>query len=507
MDTIAAIPAPIPQSKGNTPPYLLTSLAAMTGLADFAFWRSQPGLSVAIFTLGAAGLILLHRPRAPWTRQTQILLALIAGASIESALHLCFTNILVAMALLIALAGETSHSRLRSGWSRWSEAVWNEVKAPFRSLLLLGKLLARAYDVNPVRGDSIRATVRVAWIVGPGLAITAVFAFILGNGNALFAKIAGDFMQAFSSWIENLDIGPARCFFWGFVAMLAIPLLWPGEAPEAPRLWTREIPSIPQLTSPQTSRLQSAVTLGLLNLLFCFVNTIDAIYLWAGQKLPPDVYPAAFLHQGVASLITAVLLSALLLALTFQQVPEVAGWRPLQILAMVWITQNILLLASVFLRTKLYVHAFDLTVTRVHVVYFLLLVTTGFLLLAIKVWQRHTLGWLLNANVLATFFLFYTVQFLDTRAFVARYNVDLWQASGQTRHLDLNYLESLGPSAYGAIETVAESSGGGVLAIEANQYLQNEHDAAQNRLASTPWPSLQLRDLFYQRKLINDAKH
>ena len=215
--------------------------------------------------------------------------------------------------------------------------------------------------------------------------------------------------------------------FWAFVAWVSLPLLRPSPAPARDRPWTKELPRLPELTTAGTARMQSAVTLGLLNALFCCVNTIDVVYLWARQKLPADVSYSAFVHKGVASLIMAAIFSAVLLAGMFQQARAVSEWRPLRVLGLLWIGQNLVLLAGVLLRVKLYLDAFDLTVTRVNLVFFLALVAAGFVLLAIHVWRQRTLGWLLHANMLAAFFLFYAIQFLDTNGFVARYNVNLWQ--------------------------------------------------------------------------------
>jgi hypothetical protein len=245
--------------------------------------------------------------------------------------------------------------------------------------------------------------------------------------------------------------------------------------------------------------------LGLLNALFCCVNTLDVIYLWARQTLPANVSYSAFVHEGTASLIIAVVFSAILLAGMFHQIRSVSSWKPLRLLGMLWIAQNLVLLAGMFLRVKLYVNALDLTVTRVNLTFFLLLVTAGFVLLGIRVWWQRPLGWLLHANMLATFFLFYSVQFLDTERFVAGYNVKLWQGSGQHRTLDLSYLEALGPSAFDAIGEVARTGPNPGDGADARNFLLNARTDAENSLSKTPWASFQLRARHYQGRLATTA--
>jgi len=497
-ETFQGVPAPIIAPRIG---FLFLSLVALTALADFCLWRENPRLSVGLFAIGAAGIILLNRPGMRWTRYSVCVVTLIFGAAVESAIDLCFSNVLVLIALVLALAGETYYEPLRNGWSRWSEAAWTMVKTPVRWISLMIEVADQVREKGPMPPSAVRRAARMAWIIVPGLAMTGFFAVILGNGNALFAKLAADWTTAISNWILGLDLNFQRIFFWGFVAWFALPLLWPSPAPKAERIWIKEMPLLPEFTTPRTARLQSAVMLGLLNSLFCCVNTIDVVYLWARQALPGGVSYSAFVHQGVSSLIMATLFSAILLAGMFQQARSVSAWMPLRLLGLVWIGQNLMLLAGLFLRVKLYVYAFDLTVTRVNLVLFLALVAAGFGLLAIRVWRQRTLGWLLHANMVATFFLFYTVQFLDTEGFVAPYNVNLWKNSNEMRALDLPYLESLGPAAFEPIECVARS-GESDYAKTAAQYIKNARVESGERLEKTPWASWQFREMRWRRKLL-----
>jgi hypothetical protein len=501
MDAANAIEGmPAQRSAGPRLEQIFLSLAAAPALADVCFWRDKPRLSAGVFALGAMGLILLNRPAMRWTRHTRMLVVLMGGAAVESAIDLCFSNVMVMLALLVAIAGETYYETLRNGWSRWSEAAWTMVKTPGRWLALMIATSSRPWESEAPRGLSWKGMGRIVWIAAPGLAVTGIFAVILGNGNALFAKLTSDWTTAIYNFFAQFDLSFWRFALWGCVATLTLPLLWPSPSPKKARFWTRELPRLPEIGSASTGRLQSATMLGLLNGLFFFVNTLDAVYLWAGRVLPAGVNPSAFVHEGVWSLIAAVVFSAILLAGVFHQSRGVSSWTPMRALALLWIGQNLVLLAGVFQRVKLYVDAFDLTVTRVNLVFFLMLVSIGFILLAIHVWRQRTLGWLLHANMLATFFLFYTVQFLDTPAFVARYNVNLWLKSGCTRALDMGYLKSLGPPAYDAMNTVAGSHRPEV--GEALVYIESQREMARSQLAGTSWASWQLRDALCARKLL-----
>lgn len=99
-------------------------------------------------------------------------------------------------------------------------------------------------------------------------------------------------------------------------------------------------------------------------------------------------------------------------------------------LAFVWIAQNFVLIAGVFQRLRLYVEASQLTEKRIYAGCFLVLVGTGFVLLALFVWKRRSFNWLAGRNAVAAFVLFFVLQFADVVSAVARYNLARWQAGG-----------------------------------------------------------------------------
>jgi hypothetical protein len=496
LDTILEPPAPRPRYE-----YLLISIFGIVAAADICFWDVTPGVSFGLFALIAGLIIVLNRAESFRNRRTCCIFALLIAAACESANSFSFSNGLVLLILLGVLAGESWYLSLPPGWSRWSETIWSSIKTPGQWIWLLQQISKKPAHDPAMPRNRIREIARIFWILLPGLVITLVFTLLLLNGNALFAHLAEAWTQAIQAWLESLDISFPRCFFWLWIAWCALPLLRPSDPAKAPRIWTKEFPRIPELASASTGRLQSAVALALLNILFCCVNSIDAVYLWAHQTLPEGVSYSQFVHSGVTSLIMATIFSALLLAALFHQAQPVADWKPLKWLSIIWIIQNLLLLAGVVLRVKLYVDAYDLTLTRVNLVFFLGLVAAGFVLLGIYILTRRTLGWLLNANMLAVFALFFLVQFPDTKGFVARYNLKLWIDSHGTRTLDLDYLKMLGPSAYDSIAAVGDGIDS-PLTTDARDYLNTMREQARLQLQSGHWQSWQLRDWRGQRKLL-----
>ena len=136
--------------------------------------------------------------------------------------------------------------------------------------------------------------------------------------------------------------------------------------------------------------------LGVLNVLFFAANTADVLYLWNGGALPDGVTYSQFVHHGVYGLIAAVVLSAILIVVIFQQVPAIRAAPAVKALSLFWILQNVVLITGVLLRLQRYVDVYDLSELRVYVGCFLLLVTTGFGLLTVHV-LKHKGSWMAAA--------------------------------------------------------------------------------------------------------------
>jgi hypothetical protein len=232
------------------------------------------------------------------------------------------------------------------------------------------------------------------------------------------------------------------------------------------------------------------------------VNTIDVVYLWSHAKLPVGVNRSDFLHEGVQSLIFAVLLSAAILVVLFQQ-KLADGSRTLQVLSTAWVLQNLAVIAGVFVRLKIYIDDYELTLLRVGVVLFLALVIAGYALLTIYFWRGKGLEWLLRANVLATFCLFFIVQFIDLNGAVAGYNVDRWLQPG-ARPRDVVYLASLGHAGWPAMIKLGKERR--LLGLDLREILDRSAKEAKTELAVKDWRRWELRRTRHAQEMLDFQK-
>jgi len=476
----------------------------LTFLGDFLFWSQTPGVSVAIYALAIGGWLLALPNGTPITRRAVVAAALLFVSGIATTLELSLSNFLVLLALLAVLMGERHFPELTGNWARWSESFVACLAAPARWLSVTRRLADSAADQVECHHITGERVLRSLQIVAPAACLVVIFSVVLSFGNAVFGELLARTARESIQWVFSFDFSPGRAVFWIGLATLALALTRPRRAPEGPRWWTRALPIFrrPDLT---VALWQSVAVFVTLNALFFVVNTIDAAFLWSHARLPENVSFSEFVHQGVYSLVFAVLLSALVIALIFQQEFSVAGHRMLKGLGWLWIAQNLVLLAGVFLRLKLYVDAYQMSELRVYVGCFLVLVAVGFGLLAYHVARSGNLSALIWRNALATFALFFLVQFPDVAGMVARFNVEQWR-NEPSRTLDLAYLEALGPSAWPSICAVAEMKDAPFTAERARELVEKLASAEEERNAQPNWRAYQWRSEQNSARLLSTAR-
>lgn len=233
----------------------------------------------------------------------------------------------------------------------------------------------------------------------------------------------------------------ARMMFWG-MAGLAI---WAALRPHA----LRKPFGLPAGRKAERASVASVIlSLALFNGLFALQNGLDIAFLWSGAALPEGVSFADYAHRGAYLLIiTALLAGAFVLA--FLRPGSPSAERPLvQRLVIVWIAQNLMLVASSALRTLDYVEAYGLTPLRISALIWMGLVAAGLVLVCVRVLRRRSPSWLINANVATLGVVLTACSVIDFSAVAAAWNVrHAREVDGSGAHLDLCYLNELNGAA------------------------------------------------------------
>lgn len=469
----------------------LWPLVLATGLlvfaADFLFWNVGLGLNLGVFSLLLAVGILGHRRREQIRAGSWAALALLIGASVQSAIEVSFTNGCVLAALLLVLAGGTHYTALMPVWRRWVAQLAAVGQFAGRYFWLSGTFLSqRPVGREGNTGDAVSRAVR---IIAPALLLVVVFAILFARGNVQFQNLLSHLGSRVMDWLLLIDWSPVRLIFWLVAGGLILSFLRPRDT-NAPA----EIQSLGVWRRPdqRVAWLQCVMVLVFLNALFAVVNTVDVVEFWNPSVTAESASLKEDLHDRVHNLIAATVLAAIVLAGMFQQQPELTRSQTLRGLGHLWIVQNLILAACICRRDYFYVmNSQFLTEKRIYVMCFLALVVLGYFFLAIHVQRGGRLGWLLGRNALATFALFYVIQFCDCAGYASNWCAQKAVSESAWR-FDARYWATQGPAAWPAILKVAKSPREGATKSNAVIYLAEVRELA--RQAKWDWRSYQWRE-------------
>jgi uncharacterized membrane protein len=176
----------VPRSSPNARLLVATGLIVLiTFLGDFLFLGHAPGVSVGIFfaLLGTAIFAFGYR-----TVRGAAALVLLMASAIQSGIELCLSNIVVLVALLLVLFGESKYRSVSGLWARSSEAAYAIIRGPFRWGALLQAWAdphVAAASSEHFRGPTLARAIIAAT---PAILVGLFFAILLSAGNAVLAS-------------------------------------------------------------------------------------------------------------------------------------------------------------------------------------------------------------------------------------------------------------------------------------------------------------------------------
>ena len=315
--------------------------------------------------------------------------------------------------------------RFDDAW-RWGvRLAAHGASGPFVPLLDLGRL-------TRLRGRGSAAT--LAATLALPLAMSALFVALFASANPLI-----------DGALHGLTLpSPERILVWGFVAVL----VWPSLRPRA--FATRIVQGLPQMavTLPGTSAASVLVSLALFNLVFAVQNGLDLAFLWSGAPLPEGMTLAAYAHRGAYPLIVTALLAGVFVLGTLKPGSASAENPLIRRLVVVWVAQNLLLVASSALRTIDYIEVYMLTAWRIAALAWMALVALGLVLICWRMLTGKSAAWLINANALAAILVLTSGTIVDLDAVAAQWNVrHAREVTGKAVPLDLGQMQRMGSAA------------------------------------------------------------
>lgn len=401
----------------------LAAAAAMVVLADILIFGPWLVPAIGVFALGWAGIVLATVPRA---RRGGALVAgvvalLLGGVLLDDPSVLGWALFWIALSLTALL---TRH-RFDDA-SRWAQRL------VMHGLLGLVTPVRDAQTVSKIkRGGTSLGT--IGRTVALPLVGSALFLALFAGANPLI----GD---AFA--LIALPDGAASLLHVG-VWIAAILCVWPSLRPFPAALGfgrrsdvARALPHVPLPTL--------TLSLFCFNAVFALQNGLDIVFLWSGAALPGSVTLADYAHRGAYTLIATALLAGLFVLVVLRPGGNAARSTTVRRLLILWVTQNVLLVASSALRLIDYIAAYSLTVLRISALAWMALVAVGLVLICWRLLANRSAAWLINANAAAAALVLIAAGAVDLGAVAANWNVRHARAEN---NLDLCYLNQLGASA------------------------------------------------------------
>ncbi|MEU6981633.1 DUF4173 domain-containing protein [Streptomyces sp. NPDC046371] len=276
------------------------------------------------------------------------------------------------------------------------------------------------------------------------LGLLVVFGALFAGADAAFADLLGSLMPDIS-----IEQAPWRtlCFLLGLLGAVAV-----ARTAAAPLRWDR----LAFAPGKPRNRLEWALPLIVLNLLFAAFNAIQLAVLFGGyDKVLSEtgLTYAEYARQGFWQLLTATLLTLAVIGLALRWAPRAdAGDRRLvrSVLGTLCVL-TLVVVASALRRMDLYVDAYGLTRLRISVATMEIWLGVALLLImAAGVWGARLLPRALAASAAGFVLVFGLIQ---PDAVIARQNVDRHERLGK---IDVDYLEGLSADAVPALDRLPE---------------------------------------------------
>ena len=492
--------------------------AAVTALADWLFYMHPPGITVAIFALAIAVVVLLtNRIRASW-------LGLLAAAVILLLTLLPSVEDCGVLAVIFAIVGTALFALTVTGWparsavARISDVVWMALAGPITLVIDMVDCAheAREHEMARRSGNWLKA-----WIVP--LAVSGVFLALFAAANPVI-----------SSWFSGADtsrwadIDMARVAFWllvlsliwGFLEvrfdgtarlqdLMAVPPTMQPALPSVAAMSTEpppRPPAAPGVLFGKTAILRSLV---LFNAMFAVQTALDLTYLWGGAALPAGMTYASYAHRGVYPLIVTALLAGAFVLAAMRPGSETERSRPIRALIYLWIAQNVMLVISSIFRLALYVDVYSLTELRSTAFVGMLLVAVGLALIMARIAFDRSNAWLVWCNAAALALTLYVCSFVDFPGLIADFNVGhseemVRSSAGQA--IDIGYLCDLGPAAIPAIDALNAKGDARLRLLHVGNLRCRDDLYGKFRARHADWRAFTLRSYRLERYLDQKAE-
>ncbi|MFL5763072.1 MAG: DUF4153 domain-containing protein [Bacteroidia bacterium] len=253
--------------------------------------------------------------------------------------------------------------------------------------------------------------VKLFLIVVPFL-VAVLFFFFYQNSNPLFYDFTKNINLDFISIVWILFTYSGLLLMYGFFYNRRIPGISDLDGRVAldldPETAGRKN-FLNGLMRTDTENISGVILFSMLNILLLIVNILDINYFIFDGKLPKGIGHKAFVHDGIGTLITSLIVAIIIILFYFRgELNFLKNAKGLKILAFFWIAQNIFMIFSTAYRNNLYIQESGISYKKIGVYVYLILTLIGLVTTFIKIIRLKTNWYLFRVNA-AVYYYFIVI--------------------------------------------------------------------------------------------------
>ncbi len=424
---------------------LITGTSLVLGLAfDFFFFDKIPGVAFLLYiVLVVAGLFLMaHFLKKSLSKDVFWLLAPLiffsAMVFVRSSVFLTVLNIAASLLLLLIVAEVSFGKKVKNF------LIGDYIKIFFLPFKFIRPLFQTLSNLFPPLGAS-RDQKKLFHVV-KGILITIpvlfVFLFLFSSADLIFQKYVSDLI--------NINIEPETII--RSILVLIATLIFMGAYSYSLKEKENQIAAEQNSKGRNIGHIENFILLGSVNILFFIFILVQLTYLFGGENniiLQGFTY-AEYARRGFFELIAVAIISLLLLLsiekyVVKKETDRATDHAPgFKFLSTVLVVQVILIMASAFTRLSLYEEAYGFTTLRLYSHAFIILLAVIFCLLLYKIYKDKRENTFAFRVFISIALFLVAMNLLNPDGFIARRNIERFNASGK---LDIYYLSRLSSDA------------------------------------------------------------
>ena len=459
-------------------------LMVSTLIFSLLFYRQSPGINYLIFSF----VLIL----AVWALNPSIIrrwnIVLVMLGTVISACNILWSNTVMAVVMnllsLVVLAGLTLNPQ-----SSFIVAIINSIFSFLVSVLIktVEKIDRSIYGTSSKNKEGNVSWLKFVSFFVPGV-IAMVFFFLYASANPaindLLTMIRFDFISW--DWMKFTLLGFLILF--GFFHQSHIESLTLADSRASNTLKRKKSVKKSLNALALKYELKSGwLLLLLLNLLLLGFHMVDSYFILM-KKFEGTLKYSAYLHQGVNTLITSIVLAILVILYYFRaNINFHKRNGKIKKLAYLWVFQNVLLVGTTIYKNFQYVDQYGLTYKRIGVYIYLLLTFIGLVTTLVKINKLKSNWYLIRANSWMFYGVFMLASFVNWDKLITRYNLSM------TNKIDTVYLINL--TSKNLPELIALKNEGRIF-LSQNEKVQIEKKRLRflEKMKNGKWPSWNYQD-------------